>query len=257
MCRLFLAFLIFLCVESSGCGGSSSTPTTPTPTPTTVSIAVVLDSLIKVGEIKQAQAAAALSNGMSQPLTSGWLSDQPAVASVTNAGAVTGVSNGRATIFIASEGRQGQQVVRVLPDYQGQWSGSYIVNSCTQSGTFAAINWCADAPVNRVFPTNATFTQSGEAVSGRLFLGASPSDSFSVPIGTDGAIAITAVFRTGVFTDNTTWRLVSSQANRMTGTFTITTTATGYVGSAVLALTIRDFTRSSATAVAPFPILMD
>ena len=51
-------------------------------------------------------------------MTSGWLSDAAAVATVTNAGLVTGVANGRATIYVITGG-QGQQAVRVVPDYQG------------------------------------------------------------------------------------------------------------------------------------------
>lgn len=38
--------------------------------------------------------------GQSQALTTGWLSDAPAVATVTDAGLVTGVANGRATIYV-------------------------------------------------------------------------------------------------------------------------------------------------------------
>jgi serine/threonine protein kinase len=66
------------------------------------------------------------SNGQTQAITSGWLSDAPNVATVTTGGLVTGVANGRASIYVIARGRQGQQVVRVVPDYQGRWAGGLL-----------------------------------------------------------------------------------------------------------------------------------
>jgi hypothetical protein len=108
-------------------------------TPTTSSVAVTVNNPLRVGETAQAAGTITLSNGQTQPVTTGWRSDAPAVATASDAGLVTAIGNGRATVFVVTGGRQGQQVVRVVPDYQGQWVGLLRVTSCTQTGTWAAV----------------------------------------------------------------------------------------------------------------------
>ena len=130
-----------------------------------------LDQSTQVGETGQAVGMAALSNGQAQPVTAGWRSDAPAVATATDAGLVTGVSNGRATIFVVSGGRQGQQVVRIVPDYQGQWNGLLRVTSCTQSGAWASIGFCDDFFVGSTDTFALNLTQSGESVTARANYG--------------------------------------------------------------------------------------
>ena len=70
---------------------------------------------LRMGQTAQASGTEMRASGQSQSVTSGWLSDAPAVATVTGAGLVTGVANGRATIYAVAGGRQGQQVIRVCP----------------------------------------------------------------------------------------------------------------------------------------------
>ncbi|MEQ1759880.1 MAG: hypothetical protein ABL986_16305 [Vicinamibacterales bacterium] len=104
---------------------------------------MTVNSPIRMGQTAQATGTAALSNGQTQSITTGFQSDQPAIAAVTTAGVVSGLSNGRATIFVVSGGRQGQQVVRVVPDYQGRWSGTHTawqVNSARVGELTGAIN---------------------------------------------------------------------------------------------------------------------
>jgi|RhiMethySRZTD1v2_1073278.scaffolds.fasta_scaffold08592_7 Big-like domain-containing protein len=120
-----------------GCGGDegSSGPNT-SPSGTTTTVAVTVPAPVRMGQTAQASGNETLSGGQTRSITSGWLSDAPGVATVTTAGLVTGVANGRATIYVVAGGRQGQQVVRVVPDYQGTWSGGLRVTSCTGTGIF-------------------------------------------------------------------------------------------------------------------------
>src|SRR5512139_2676071 len=94
--------LLLLCVSYAafGCSGGDSSPASPSPA--TSSIVVTVDNPLKIGATAQASATATLSNGQTQNLTTGFQSDAPGVASVTPTGAVTGVSNGRATIFVSA-----------------------------------------------------------------------------------------------------------------------------------------------------------
>lgn len=91
-------------VSLAACGGGGSSAK---PDPTTSSISVTVNSPVRMGQTTQATGTATLSDGTSQILSTGWQSDAPGVAVVTSTGAVSGVSNGRATIFIVSGGRQG------------------------------------------------------------------------------------------------------------------------------------------------------
>lgn len=112
--------LISSALLAVSCGGSPTGPNR------TASIAVTLPSVPRVAETAQATAVATLNTGDARPLSTGWRSDAPAVAAVTNAGLVTGVANGVATISITSDAVQGTKSLRVVPSYHGQWTGSYM-----------------------------------------------------------------------------------------------------------------------------------
>src|SRR5262245_10210871 len=102
---MYIIVFVLCAALLAACGGSDSGPTAA-PSPTTTSITVTLDNPVKIGDTKQASATATLSNGTSQPLTTGFQSDSPNVATTTPTGAVTGVGNGFATVYIISGGRQ-------------------------------------------------------------------------------------------------------------------------------------------------------
>jgi hypothetical protein len=145
-----------------------------------------------MGQTAQATGNETLSDGQSRAITSGWLSDATAVASVTNAGLVTGVANGRATIYVVAGGRQGQQVVRVVPDYQGRWSGGLRVTSCTQTGVFANSGVCAESPVGTTYRYTLGLSQTGEQMTAAVDYGAPwLFPTIAAPIREDGTSAFT------------------------------------------------------------------
>jgi hypothetical protein len=181
--------LVFLAIGVTACGGDSS-PTVPSAT--TSAVTVTLTSPVRMGQTAQATATEMLSNGQTRSITSGWVSDAPAVATVTGAGLVTGVANGRATISVSAGGRQGQQVVRVMPDYHGQWSGVLRVTSCTETGIFADIDFCDDSPVGSTFRYALDLSQTGEQMTAIVDYGAPfVFPSIGAPIRDDGTSAFT------------------------------------------------------------------
>lgn len=153
---------------TAACGEDSSPPVAPSPTPTTATaptttgITVTVPGPVRMGQTAQATGTETLSNGQSQAIATGWLSDSPAVAMVTTGGLVTGVGNGRATIYVIAGGRQGQQIVRVVPDYQGRWGGALRVTSCAESGVFADIHFCDEFPVGYLSGYTLAVAQTGE-----------------------------------------------------------------------------------------------
>ena len=219
MCRL-LSVLVLMSVTA--CGGDD-TPGAPTTTTTTTGVTVSVPGPVRMGQTAQATGSETLSNGQTRPITSGWQSDAPAVATVTTAGLVTGVANGRATIHVVASGRQGQQVVRVVPDYQGRWSGGLRVTSCSETGIFANIDFCDDSPVGATFVYALSLAQTGEQMNAVVDYG--PPLLFpgiSAPIREDG----TSTFGPSVsYTDSgitltvdATFNVNSGRVGELTGT---------------------------------------
>lgn len=52
---------------------------------------------------------------------------------MTDAGIVTGVANGDATITVGSGGHNGSKRIRAAPSYDGRWQGMQIVTACAAS----------------------------------------------------------------------------------------------------------------------------
>jgi hypothetical protein len=170
-----------------------------------------------VGQTQQASAIATLRTGQTQALTVGFLSDVPTVASVTDTGLVTPLANGVVNIYMVFGGVQGTKTIRVVPSFQGQWRGSYVVRTCSQTGFFTSVNACNDL-INRVFPTTMTITQNLDAISGNFFLGAIPFTPFIGPIAGDGSVGISGTDTLGSsISETVSWRLMSPQIGRITG----------------------------------------
>ena len=192
MNRLLIALPLTLfaaCGDGNSPSGSSSTTA---PSPTTTSVTVTVSSPVRMGQTAQATGSETLSDGQTRAITSGWLSDAATVATVTNGGLVTGIANGRATIYVVAGGRQGQEVVRVVPDYQGRWSGGLRVTSCTQTGVVATLGFCDDNQVGMTYRYALSLSQSGQQMSAMVDYGAPwLFPSIAAPIREDGTSAFT------------------------------------------------------------------
>jgi hypothetical protein len=241
---LFTASLVSLSLLVSACGKGGGTPTAPAATTQTIN--VTGPDRVFIGGTETFTATAVMSDGSSRAVTTGWASDAPGVATVEpTTGRVTGAGSGMATIFIVHEGRQGQKVVRSLPNFQGAWSGSYAIRGCTQSGQIAAANLCGDTfTVNRVLPTNLSLTQDADRAQGRFFLGSLGGDG-SGPVQTDGRLQLTGAIHDGGTTIETVWALDSQTPGRITGGFTMLWRLSGFSGDVRVTADIRDLNRSS------------
>lgn len=236
----------------AACGGSKSPSTPSTPTPVVQSITVTSpSSMLRIGTTETFTATAAMSNGASQPVAGGqWGSDNPAVARAEAAtGRVTGVGSGTATIYVDYQGQRGTKLIRVVPDFQGTWSGSYFIDACQQSGDFAAIRFCSDFPAGSVLPTNLVLTQTDDRVEGRLFLGTLAGDGRG-PIDAGGTLTLTGTVASSPLTIDTVWLLRSETVGRATGRIDMVFRYAGALGDGRLQATIRDLNRTSgSTAV--------
>jgi hypothetical protein len=234
----------------AGCSGSG--PTEPPPPPPLVAVTVSLRNVVLVATSAVASGTAVNSNGQSQAVTTGWRSDTPAVASVTDTGTVTGVANGQATIFVVFQGVQGSHVVRVAPNYDGRWSGMQRITSCTATGAFAG--YCEDGGsfVDMLFPIGMTGRHPGDlTLSGEFTIEDVPFPTFTTQVEGDGGVRFsgTEVFE-GIRAD-ATWEINSRERGRATGTIREVYSAPGIVsGEITFVSTLASFSQGAA-AMAP------
>jgi hypothetical protein len=251
MNRLLLAFL--LAPLLAACSNANSPTPTP-PSPTTSAVSVTVSSPVRMGQTAQATGTETLSSGQTRAITSGWSSDAPAVATVTNAGLVSGMANGRATIYVVAGGMQGQQVVRVVPDYQGRWSGGLLVTSCTETGVFADMDFCGDNLVGSTWGYSLSLSQSGAQMTALADYG-SPYvfPSIPAPIGEDGASNFTPLLNVTdsgfTLTLEAAFNINSTRVNQLTGTVNELWRFPNIAGEGRLTQDIVSTTRTGALAL--------
>src|SRR5258705_9251403 len=246
-CSLPVLVLVLFAV---GCGGDGGTATAPTPS--TTGIVLTLPNTLVVGQTQQATATASLSNGTSTAIATGFRSDSLNVATVSDSGLVTPVSNGTANIYVISGGRQGTANIHVVPGYQGQWRGSYIVRTCTSTGYWALPPDSCGGQVNRVLPATLSLTQSGTTVSGTFQLGTIPFTTFTAPVGADGSIAFSATSaQASTITIIANWNLNSLQDGRITGGQTQIWRSSGLSGEMQMAGTVVDWLNKTNGVLVP------
>jgi Big-like domain-containing protein len=182
-------------------------------------------------------------------LSGSWGTDAPAVLSVSSTGVVTAVSAGLANIFFVAEGRQGTKSMRALPNFAGNYTGQYVVTSCSSTPALEdVLDICRTAPAGTLVPYTFAFNQVGPVLSGNvLILGIPVVPSFSTTIGAGGdATVVGTVAAPGGYPVNTTWTIVQKTAGAITGTITQTVTAPGVVaGQATISGSISTIVKTS------------
>jgi hypothetical protein len=176
-----------LVLAVAGCGDPAGpSVTSVTVTPTTASVAV--------GATKQLTANAVDGNGASVTAATTWSSSASSIATVSQAGLVTGVAPGSATITVTADGKTASAAITVTSALSGTWNGNLsgasltmtlveaggIVNgngtfvsgatslSLTVTGTFAAPTVALSAAAQGYAPMNITGTLNGTTITGTV-----------------------------------------------------------------------------------------
>jgi hypothetical protein len=240
----------------SGCGGDGGGSATG-PSGGTSSIAVTMSNALRVGQAEQATASATLTNGGTQSLTAGFRSDTPGVAIVTDAGMVTAIGNGLANIYVISGGRQGTKNLKVVPDLEGTWQGSYVVSRCVDTGFFLdSAKFCASGfPAGSVLPITASISQTQDTTTHAIMLGALGTNSASAIIGADGSASIaTTVITDPGFRIDVTLRVSSTTPGVMTGTLSQNWTIVGFSDSGQFDANLSNFVRVTTRTLTATPL---
>jgi len=231
-----------LFVFSAACGGSS-TPTAPAATTTGITISGNTD-LLRVQENVTFAAVASRSDGSTQAVTE-WASDAPTVLSINaTTGVATGLAAGQATITARNGGVAATRLLRVVPHYQGAWTGRYLVAGCTASGDYLTFGWCGSLQGQNL-PFSLTLSQTRDTVSGTITFG-EYTGSVSGSAAMNGALTLagTAVSG-GASISISSWSTNSASFGVMTGNFSQRVTSTTLSGSAIHTSQILSATRGA------------
>jgi hypothetical protein len=200
-----------------GCSGGSDGPTNPSPTPS--SITVNLRDVVLAGLSVVATGTANMSNGQTQAVTTGWRSDAPTVATITDAGNLTALANGEATITVSLSGVQGSKRIRVAPNYDGRWQGMQVISACAATGIFAGFCEEEGGFIGLQFPVSLTARHPGDlTVSGEASIEDLTFPTFNTQVESDGRIRFTSSTVIEGIGAEASWNINSSEVGRATGT---------------------------------------
>jgi hypothetical protein len=249
MYRQLAGVLVVISVGAlSACSGTPTAPAaTPTPTPTSITVASANTHLF-LGQAETFTATLTMSDGTTQPLTGGtWGTDAAGVATAgATTGLVTSVGSGDVTVFVDAQGIRGTKRIRVVPEYQGIWTGTYTVDTCTHSGQWAVDDACGilTAPVGSVVGFN--LTQTGATVAGQSTLGIFSSTPFTVAAATTGDLSFSTAAQWVTTTIAQEWSLRITTIGRLDGTVTHTWTDPTMTGSVIVKGTLNGLTRGGS-----------
>jgi len=230
------------CGGGSG-GGSPTTPTPVTPAPTVASLSISpATDLVTIQGAVALSATATMSDGTTKAASGTWASDAPSIATVDGTGKVTGIAPGQATVTVTYENVKATRAIRVVPDYQGSWTGDYTVLACQDSGDFHQEDWCKVAMRDLVHVT-MTLTQNRDAVTG-AWTHRDVKGTVSGTISTDGTLALEGNGNLdNVPLTITGWRSRSTDNKTQSGRFTISMTSSRWSGSSQALIEIRTCTK--------------
>jgi Big-like domain-containing protein len=137
-------------------------PSSIPPQPDVLTITPPREAL-KVGETETLSAVVVSGNGTRRTVAASWSSDTPEVAAIGEDGRVWAMRLGKATIKAAFEVLSAVQPMRVVPNYEGIWSGDYRIVQCEQLG--GNVDICDQGGV---LPMRTAVTQKGATLSGTL-----------------------------------------------------------------------------------------
>jgi hypothetical protein len=250
MRRIAIVLGIALC--AAGCDGKSEGQRSvgPSRTVTAVNVGPESNNLLRIGTEQAYTATVRWSDGSVTTEAASWRSDAPVVATVDSTGRARGVENGEATLVAGVQGIEGVLRIRVLPNYGGDWSGAAVVRTCRETGAWSGSDLCRDLRGLGQLTTSVALTQDRDRLSGTLTLDDVEAPIADGTIRNDGSASLTA--RLVESDDGTTLTFafepveLRARGDTMSGTSTMTATATGLAGEFRVEFEMPQLTRSSA-----------
>jgi hypothetical protein len=233
MKRLAMA-AVLIGLGACGGGGGPAAPSAASPVITTPNTTIYIGQTVQF---------AATGTG-----TIRWGGDAPGIATVdVPTGRVTGVGSGRVTIWAENDGGRTTRLLRGMPSYAGNWTGTYAITGCQSSGDLSAIRFCSDFfSIGDVLNMGFSLSQTDDRVTGSFSLGDVQGSLNSSTVAEAGHLPIS-----GVATSNTVTitiqnaRLDSPSVGTLGGNFEQSWTVSGASGSGIVSCAVRSVTRTS------------
>jgi len=247
-----LPVVLVALVAAVACGKESDGPCNQNPIAPACIDRITISPDTNLLKIKATEVFSVTTMGVNgnRTVQAAWSSDTVAVATVDSAGHATGVAPGEATIVADFQGLQDKRLLRVVPDYHGQWSGGQAVTSCTADGAWAEVDGCAEFPVGDLYWFALALTQNRDSVTGTVDFGEPGPVSGSIR--TSGHLVVD-----GTFTATTEglplavavsdWETLSMDNEQMSGHFTLRFSLPGVSGSLLIGNDLRSVTKTSST----------
>jgi len=237
-----IGVLVSLLFFMSACKG---TPTAP-PIPTVQVITVTSTStMLYIGATETFTATATMSDSTIKAVTTGsWSSSNTSIATVNSTGLVTIVGSGSVNISVTYGGKTGSKAIRGLPNYQGTWTGTYRIDSCSATGDWATIDFCSYLPSGTVAEVGLVLTQTLDSVSGTFFLG-SLSSTGTGPVATNGQLTFTGKITQDTTSIDAVFIVQSTTPGQITGALNQLWTDTTMSGNAQVYCTIVSLSQTS------------
>jgi Bacterial Ig-like domain (group 2) len=177
-----------------------------------------------------------------------WSSDAPSIATAdSGSGRITGVGTGRATISADVRGVRGSKLMRVLPNFGGSWSGSYAVNDCQSTSTFAQAGFCGSFFRGQILNMNLGVSQARDSVTASFALGSLTGSGASGTVSELGSLPLAGGVVNSTFRiDLQNFVVESPQPGVITGHFDQVWSGGGFSGTARIISDIRTMNRTSA-----------
>lgn len=239
--------LLVLAVTAACGGAGPSTPTAPTRDGPIVAATLPGGGPLHIEETTQLQAWEQLPDGTRRLVNARWRSLAPAIVAVSATGMATGIGAGEATITAELSSRPGSLQLRVVPRFDGVWSGTEAIMSCEDSGALRGI--CADhALVGGIGVHHSVFMQKGTDVEGSMDLGLGTITA-AAAIGLGGELALPATrvlpADPAVITEVQNWRVRTDVRSQLAGTYDIVFTEPHVLGSVRVRIELQQVSRHS------------
>jgi hypothetical protein len=247
-----IAIVLGIALGAAGCDGKSEGQRIvgPSRTATAVSVGPEASNLLRIGTEQVYTATVRWSDGAVTTESASWRSDAPVVATVDNTGRARGLDTGEATLVAGFQGIEGVLRIRVLPNYAGAWSGAAVVRTCRETGDWSGTDVCRELQAFGQLATTLVVAQDRDRLSGTLTLDDIEAAIADGTIRNDGTASLTArlVDSDDGITLTVAFEPVELRArgDSMSGTLTMTATATGITGDFKADFELSHMVRSGA-----------
>jgi hypothetical protein len=252
--RTIVLLAVIFGAPLAACGGKGGSPAGPGTTPVTVTGLSLSPgtTVLKTNQTETFTASAMMSSGPAQTVQPAWTSDNTTVLSIDVTGLARGLTNGAATITATHGGVSETRRMRVVTDYQGSWTGDYVVRRCDHTGDFRSGEFCDREEgfwAGDRLPIALTLTQERDAVTGPFTLGGI-AGTLAGTVDGSGQLTATAGLTLTVDGNVVTFNVPSFAARadgeRLSGAFTVDVTAASLSGKGHLEAELQSVTRAAA-----------